>query len=88
MLVSSMESAMRPLAVAVVIALLTIAAHSEELTPVQQMEKQRREEAVEVDKAYQKALKNTKSDAPAAKVDPWGNVRSSGTGNSQPQSSK
>jgi hypothetical protein len=79
---------MRSLTAGVIIALLTLAAHAEDLTPLQKMEKQRREEAVDVDKAYQKALKNTRSDAPVAKSDPWGGVRPAGNGNSQSQNSK
>ena len=56
------------------LALTAMPAHAED-NPLQKIEKQRREDAVDIDKEYQKALKNTRSDAPAAKPDPWGNVR-------------
>jgi hypothetical protein len=79
---------MRSLTIGAIIALLTVAAHAEELNQLQKMEKQRREEAADVDKAYEKALKSTRSDAPAAKSDPWGTIRPARTGNSQSQGSK
>ena len=65
---------MRILAMSALMVLLTMPAFAED-NPLQKMEKQRREDAVAIDKDYQKALKNTRSDAPAAKPDPWGNVR-------------
>jgi hypothetical protein len=68
---------MRLLAAATVVALLTVPAHSEDdnLTPLQKIEKQHKEDAKVIDKQYENALKNTRSSAPAPKVDPWGNVR-------------
>jgi hypothetical protein len=65
---------MRVLTAAALMALLTMSAFAED-NPLQKMEKQRRDDAVEIDKDYQKALKNTRSGAPTAKPDPWGNVR-------------
>jgi DnaJ-domain-containing protein 1 len=47
------------------------------LEKLQQAEKQRKDEAAETDKAYQRYMNSQHSDAPAAKVDPWGNIRAS-----------
>jgi uncharacterized protein YlxW (UPF0749 family) len=47
---------------------------------VEKLEKaaqQRREEAAEIDKAYQRTMKSQHTDGPAPKVDPWGNIRAS-----------
>jgi hypothetical protein len=68
---------MRLLAAATIVALLTLPAHSEDdnLTPLQKIEKQQREDAKIIDKQYESTLKNTRSDAPKTNVDPWGNVR-------------
>ena len=62
---------MRVLAAAAIIALLTSPAHSED-TPQQRAQKQQKQD---LENAYQKALKNTRSDAPTTKADPWGNIR-------------
>jgi hypothetical protein len=40
---------------------------------LQKEERERKERAIETDKAYQRTLKAMPSDA--AKVDPWGNIR-------------
>ena len=69
---------MKVLALGSMIALLAIPAYAED-NPLQKMDKQRREDAVQIDKEYQKALKNTRSDAPTTKPDPWGSVRSTDT---------
>ena len=63
---------MRTLAVVTMIGLMMLPAHSED-TPQQSAEKRQKEE---LERAYQRALKNTRSDAPADKPDPWGSVRS------------
>jgi hypothetical protein len=69
---------MRVLAVGSMMALLAMPAYAED-NPLQKMDKQRREDAVQIERDYQKALKNTRSDAPTAKTDPWGSVRSTDT---------
>ena len=69
---------MRILAAAAMLALLMMPAHAED-NQLQKMEKQRKEDAVGIEKEYQKALKNTRSDTPTTKPDPWGNVRSTDT---------
>jgi hypothetical protein len=68
---------MRILAAGVMIVLLIVPAHSadDDLNPLQKVEKQQREDAKEIDRQYERALKNTRSNTPATKADPWGNVR-------------
>jgi hypothetical protein len=56
-------------------ALTTAGARAED-NPLQKMEQQQREDAKEIDKAYEKTLKSTRTDGPVKKVDPWGTVRS------------
>ena len=78
---------MRVLVVGVMIGILMAPAFGQEDPPSdaqhslrQEMEKrdreerQRRERAVEVDKAYQRLMKNSGS-GPAPKTDPWGTIR-------------
>jgi type II secretory pathway pseudopilin PulG len=68
---------MRVLAVGGVIALFMIpvtAAFAQ--NPLQEsINKQKKDAAAEAERAYQKALRDTRSHAPTAKPDPWGNVR-------------
>jgi hypothetical protein len=47
------------------------------LDKLEQADRQHRQDAADVDKAYQRTIKSQHSDAPAAKVDPWGNIRAS-----------
>jgi hypothetical protein len=58
------------------------------LDQLQKMEQQRKEEAAQVDKAYQQKLKSERSNAPAAKTDPWGNIRASDSKDSKPKDTK
>jgi hypothetical protein len=82
---------MRVLVVGLMIATLAMPAFGQEDPPSdaqytlrQEMEKrdreerQRRERAVEVDKAYQRLMKNSGS-GPAPKTDPWGTIRGAET---------
>jgi hypothetical protein len=39
------------------------------------IEKQKKDAAAQAEQAYQKALRDTRSQTPTAKADPWGNVR-------------
>jgi hypothetical protein len=56
--------------------LSTLAAYAQ--NPAQEaIDQKKKEDAVATEKAYQRALKDTASGAPAAKVDPWGSVRAS-----------
>lgn len=68
---------MRVLAVGGVIALLIIpmtAAFAQ--NPAQEsIDNQKKAAAADAERAYQKALKDTRSHTPTAKPDPWGNVR-------------
>jgi hypothetical protein len=47
------------------------------LEKLEQAERQRREEAAEIDKAYQRTIKSQHTDAPLPKTDPWGSIRAS-----------
>jgi hypothetical protein len=47
------------------------------LEKIEKAEQQRRDEAAEIDKAYQRAIKSQHTDAPPPKVDPWGSIRAS-----------
>jgi len=47
------------------------------LEKLEKAAQQRREEAAEIDKAYQRAIKSQHTDMPPPKVDPWGNIRAS-----------
>jgi len=58
---------------------------AEELDKIEQ---QRRERAADTDRAYQKVLKSQHSDAPAPKVDPWGNIRAAAPATANPSSAK
>jgi hypothetical protein len=68
---------MRILAAGAMIVLLVVPAHSadDDLNPLQKAERQHREDAKEIDRQYERALKNTRSNTPATKADPWGNIR-------------
>jgi type II secretory pathway pseudopilin PulG len=75
-------------AVMAFLALSTLAAYAQ--NPAQEaIDKQKKDAAAEAERAYQRALKDTASSAPAAKVDPWGNVRAADPAqpkqNSQPK---
>jgi hypothetical protein len=78
---------MRVLAAIATISMLTLPAIGQQAPPSderitlqqqieqrEKMEQERRDRAAETEKAYQRLLKSS-GPAPAAKVDPWGNVR-------------
>lgn len=65
---------MRRLILAVTVALMPVATYAEPNALQELVDKQRKEEATSVDKDYQRLMK-AQSNVPAAKRDPWGNVR-------------
>jgi hypothetical protein len=58
----------------VIVALMPVATYAEPNALQELVDKQRKEEATSVDKDYQRLMK-AQSNVPAAKRDPWGNVR-------------
>ena len=50
-----------------------------ELTGPEEMAQKRKEDAAEVERAYQRTLKNTRSGEVSTKADPWGNIRGADT---------
>jgi len=57
--------------------MLPARAQDKPLTGPEELAQKRQEEAAEVEKAYQRTLKSTGSNAASAKADPWGSVRAS-----------
>jgi hypothetical protein len=82
---------MRALAAGVLMAFLALSTFSAYAqNPAQEaIDQQKKAAAQDAEKAYQRALKDTASSTPAAKVDPWGNVRAADPAqpkqNSQPK---
>jgi hypothetical protein len=73
----TMRALLGVLMTAMVIAWLSqlVCAQERPLTGPEELAEKRREEAAEVEKAYQRVLKNTRSDTAVTKSDPWGSIR-------------
>ena len=61
---------------AMMIALGIGAAHAQQKTPMDLLDDAKKREAADIDRQYKAAPGRAKAPAPAAKPDPWGNIRS------------